>query len=136
LRERLLLQHEVVELDPEVLVDELGFLENVQSQELCHLLLRERLLLQHEVFELDPEVLVDELGFLENGQKLVVGECRLNPKLLAQSVCLITVIAARHLVVGVELHSVGPEDVHCELDAVDYADVFGVDLGFSKPGVE
>jgi len=131
-------EEEVLELDVQRVALEAQVAQGAlhDGRELHHLLGRVGLLLRHEVVELELGVLVSELAFLEDGHELVVGDGRELLELLAQSVRDVAVEDARHLVVDVELHGVGLEDVHRELHAVDYVDVFGVAHGLAGPGVE
>jgi len=93
-------------------------------------------LLGREFVELELGVGVGELAVLEHGHQLVLGDAGELLELLAQRVGDVAVEDAGDLVVDVEFHGVGFEDVHGKFHAVDHVDVFGVAHTLARVVVE
>ena len=100
------------------------------------LLRRVDLLLGRQVLELELGVGVRELAVLEQRHDRVVGDAAEFLEVLLQRVGDVAVEDAGDLVVDVELHGVGLEDVHGEFHAVDDVDVLGVAHALARVDVE
>jgi len=94
------------------------------------------LLLGHELVELELGVGVGELAVLEQRHELVLGDTAVLLELLAQRPGDVAVEDGGHLVVDVELHGVGLEEVHGEFHAVHHVDVLGALHALARLGVE